>query len=455
MSHQKLNPAWKLDLLEVKFFDACPRFSHTKKLLAARNNSKLLKKLPASKDDARREIDSLKSDLFNRKYHAAFTKLEREIHREHKHSNPAKIDPQVAQFFESKPLVRQLIESRLNKVITGCILVDKELRADPPSYIPAPVRRLLLDKSDPSNPSHFFKEHCQNSKVLNNYLSALWNKKPIKHLLDGIDWAFRSVRGNLTKQERELHASQVKLAGDDAESLSDSESEGEFHESALKRPKLSTAVESSAEEEEQYSQYDDLVAESDDQSGSDHDAPTRKKLNHTHKQPNHTQSSDQEEDDFFETNNTTDTSPHNLPQLAMGYFLGGSDDESDYDADGDKVVKEATTQRKNRRGQRARQKIWEKKYGSSAKHVQNARAKELSEREQRQKEYEERCRKRAEKLQPTGSNVAPLGERKANGTPPAISKPAETKVHPSWEAKRLAQEKIQNVKFAGKKITFD
>ena len=165
-----------------------------------------------------------------------------------------------------------------------------------------------------------------------------------------------------------------------------------------------------------------------------------------------------EQDELSKKSTKKEKKDYNLPQLASGYFSGGSDDEGE-DVDNDKVVKDITTQRKNRRGQRARQKIWAQKYGREAKHVKSEIEKAASDRERRRLEYEERCRKREEKnnLAPTGSNTAPLGDRKVrNGVSPAPGPPSDTtKMHPSWEAKKLAEEKLKNVKFQGKKITFD
>ena len=122
---------------------------------------------------------------------------------------------------------------------------------------------------------------------------------------------------------------------------------------------------------------------------------------------------------------------------------------------------------KESKGQRARQKIWAKKYGKEAKHVKKNQEILASERERRQMEFEERQRKRelkakllAEKQQ-TGANSLPLGERKPTTSNTASTIPQllgstvateEKSIHPSWEAKRLEKEKLKNVKFQGKKL---
>lgn len=460
MSDQKHNSTWKLDVLEFKFLNANPRFPHTKKLLAAKNNANLLKKLPTLLDDARRQISALKSSLFEKKYHAGFKKLKKEIMKEYKQSGskatPINIDPSIRFFFESELLINELVESRLVRLVSSCILIDKSAREDPPQYITESVRSLLSDKTSPSNPTRFFKTHCQDNKPFNNYISSLWNKKKIKQVINECEWAFRSVRGNLTQQERDARAAQIgsndNQRHDDDLEISDSEEEGIDEERIHKRRKLSTSSQDSESDEEEEEELSDEEISATRVTTPQKQRPAQ----------NNTSLS---EDDFFESDSKLKkTNTRLLPQLAMGYYSGGSDDDmSDYDADKDQVVNEATTQRKNRRGQRARQKIWEKKYGSAAKHVQVARTKELNEREQKRLEYEERCRKRAEKSQPTGSNIAPLGERKPNQTGDTIAlevssnvpKPSTNSVHPSWEAKRLAEEKLKNTKFTGKKITFD
>ncbi|EJS42435.1 bud22p [Saccharomyces arboricola H-6] len=164
---------------------------------------------------------------------------------------------------------------------------------------------------------------------------------------------------------------------------------------------------------------------------------------------------------------------HNLPELMAGYY-SGDDNEEESDDDGDLNVKgkrkNDTTEdrtareqmsnepkRKNRRGQRARRKIWEKKYGSQAKHVQKELEKEMEDRKQRQIEYEARVAKREAKE--AELYASRNKEREYRLTEEAPKKGGETSAareeHPSWIAKRVAEEKLQKAKFEGKKIKFD
>ena len=51
---------------------------------------------------------------------------------------------------------------------------------------------------------------CQNDKAVNNFVANLWNNKNVKKILDEIEWSFRVVRGNLTRQEKD---SRIKATG--------------------------------------------------------------------------------------------------------------------------------------------------------------------------------------------------------------------------------------------------
>lgn len=474
---------WKLDLLEAKFQRADPRFPHTKKLLSARNNAKLLRKLPVSSEEAEKEISALKEEYFHKKYYGAFRKLSKEIKKQiksdiNKWQNTESKKP-IVEFFEDEAKFDHLITSKLVKCITNSVLVSKALKTNPPGYIPSDICTIISDKSNKANPSSFFINYCQNNKELNNYISNLWNSKPVKLLLSEIEWAFKVVRGNLTKQERE---SRNKLIGKDSVTEFDgdsSDSDSENEKSDVQDDDIASHSiandnngEIDAEEAfEKFAVYDNLVGNSDEddeqfdlKSGTNYNEVTDEEP--SDEELNSSSGENDSEDSFFEDNEKPKkkdvSKKYNLPELATGYFSGGSDDENDL-VDEDKVVKEATTQRKNRRGQRARQKIWAQKYGREATHVKKEQVIIASEREQKRLEYEERCRKRElkamESRAPTGSNTVPLAERKPreHGSIENVTviPQAVEKVHPSWEAKRLAEEKQKNVKFEGKKIKFD
>ncbi|KAJ3549187.1 hypothetical protein NM688_g5207 [Phlebia brevispora] len=169
-----------------------------------------------------------------------------------------------------------------------------------------------------------------------------------------------------------------------------------------------------------------------------------------------------------------------LPSLSVG-FIRGDSDASDWS---DSEAKVADSVRKNRRGQRARRAIWEKKYGKNANHVKKQR--EISGRDERahvkrgpDRGHADARRSRNQPRQ--AANTAPATSRSSSqfnrmpsGTCCMIrpSLPACTDVivtavahehkkedkplHPSWEAKRKLKE-MQNpgiVPAQGKKIVF-
>jgi hypothetical protein len=136
-----------------------------------------------------------------------------------------------------------------------------------------------------------------------------------------------------------------------------------------------------------------------------------------------------------------------LPSLShAAYFSGSESEASDLDID--------PAPKKNRRGQRARQKIWEQKYGEKAKH------KEKEERNQgwdakRGAVSNDRGRgkggpKKGYGPERSGGNDTELGSRKK------ITKRDDSgALHPSWQAAKAAKEKKMAVKPQGTKITFD
>lgn len=178
------------------------------------------------------------------------------------------------------------------------------------------------------------------------------------------------------------------------------------------------------------------------------------------------------------------TSTTFLPSLTMGGYFSGSESGSDIQPVDDAIPQP----RKNRRGQRARQLIAERKYGKNAKHL--AKAKEKGQEvnwdtkrgavvgggDKGRKGWKGRDGKgdtgrgrptanegrdngmnkgRGPKI--SGANDIAMGKTRTFGSAPGAGKADENKpLHPSWEAaKKRKQEKAAAGKFEGKKITFD
>ncbi|KAF2091503.1 Bud-site selection protein, partial [Saccharata proteae CBS 121410] len=153
-----------------------------------------------------------------------------------------------------------------------------------------------------------------------------------------------------------------------------------------------------------------------------------------------------------------------IPSLSMGGYISGSDSEPE-------DIEEQVAPRKNRRGQRARQQIWEKKYGKGAKHVQEQEKKAKKDRNagwdpiRGATDGSKKTFGRGQNGGRDGGKVkfssggrGPKGPTDANAVEVVKRKPKkddEGKLHPSWEAKKKAKEKNQTVAFQGKKVTFD
>ncbi|EAU85862.2 hypothetical protein CC1G_12320 [Coprinopsis cinerea okayama7 len=150
-----------------------------------------------------------------------------------------------------------------------------------------------------------------------------------------------------------------------------------------------------------------------------------------------------------------------LPSLQVAYISGS--DDSDAEA-------EVAEPRKNRRGQRARRAIWEKKYGRNANH-KKAEAKAAPTTAVKQNPE---GRSFAHPKQPRGgvrrgplvsgpNSAAIQGKQRAFGQKPPTgaaapstnSNPSNKPLHPSWEAKKKLKEKQSGiVPSQGKKIKF-
>lgn len=133
-----------------------------------------------------------------------------------------------------------------------------------------------------------------------------------------------------------------------------------------------------------------------------------------------------------------------LPSLTMGGYISGSGSDLGSDMD-------VAPAKKNRRGQRARQAIWEKKYGAGAKHVKARPAPDARAGwDAKRGAVEQKPHRFA-----NAANAAPLGPRKGEKKEPK-KRDDSGPLHPSWLAAKAAKEKKAiPVVFSGKKISFD
>ena len=151
-----------------------------------------------------------------------------------------------------------------------------------------------------------------------------------------------------------------------------------------------------------------------------------------------------------------------LPALSTGGYLSGSDsDASEIESLSD------APQKRNRRGQRARQQIWEQKYKTKAKHLQKphgaARGRDEGWDMQRGARGPKKTRngRSAVRSGATGANADAVQKRAAEKRQPNSIRPVKPKrddtgsLHPSWQARKKAKDAPVTAPFQGQKITFD
>ncbi|KAF5021450.1 hypothetical protein F66182_6514 [Fusarium sp. NRRL 66182] len=141
-----------------------------------------------------------------------------------------------------------------------------------------------------------------------------------------------------------------------------------------------------------------------------------------------------------------------LPSL-MGGYISGSESASDVDV----------APAKKRRGQRARQAIWEKKFGNKAKHLQKPAWETQRGRDSgwdgkrgavdgddQRTPWKKGIRN---PLAKQGGSARPESKPEVKRLPP--KKDDEGPLHPSWTARKQAKSAEKTATFAGSKITFD
>ncbi|KAK3678506.1 hypothetical protein LTR78_001803 [Recurvomyces mirabilis] len=174
--------------------------------------------------------------------------------------------------------------------------------------------------------------------------------------------------------------------------------------------------------------------------------------------------SEEEEDSFFASASPEPRkAPPSKKQIIIPSLMGGYISDSGTDIDD---IDEAP--KKNRRGQRARQAIWEKKFGVKANHMQKPNRNAGWDPKRGAVEGSNATQLgRGGRMQRggggNGHRAAAPGRGndgiRAGPAPVAAvmkTKESEGPIHPSWEAAKKAKEKKQTLAaFQGKKVTFD
>jgi len=154
-----------------------------------------------------------------------------------------------------------------------------------------------------------------------------------------------------------------------------------------------------------------------------------------------------------------------LPSLSVGFIRGGSDDSDWSETEGKSIDLDP---KKNRRGQRARRAIWEKKFGRNANHKKKERETNLQDGKMSGHTSKVNIHKILGPSAATGSTRNSKGKifsqppvdagwttRTVGASIPAVAG-KDQPLHPSWEAKRRLKEKqgVAIVPSQGKKIKF-
>ncbi|OAT05738.1 NADH-ubiquinone oxidoreductase 30.4 kDa subunit [Blastomyces gilchristii SLH14081] len=151
-----------------------------------------------------------------------------------------------------------------------------------------------------------------------------------------------------------------------------------------------------------------------------------------------------------------------LPSLTLGGYWSGSE-SADEDA-----AAAGIQPRKNRMGQQARRKLWEKKFGSGANHLKNQPPEKEKSRDsgwdmRKGATARDKMRGRRGRGGFAGgmSSRRAKVDRVAQAPNPNFEQlrprpaPDQKPLHPSWEAAKKAKEQKSNAAFQGKKVVFD
>lgn len=247
--------------------------------------------------------------------------------------------------------------------------------------------------------------------------------------------------------------------------------------------------EDSGEESFGMSAYESRLGDSSDNNSEQEESPLRpsagnKRLNH---EPSKELSPSPPPSEFSESSEIIGSKQHKtasstirsttfIPSLTMGGYISGSDSDA-----ANSSSQQDAKPRKNRRGQQERRQIWEKKYGKNANHLKKSQKKTSQNRDQgwdarKGARADDEKSKRGDGRggnwsagdarkgpnRPTrggpstsGANSDPVQKRNMDDKGQGKGKQADGPLHPSWEAAKKAKEAKKNVKFQGKKVTFD
>ncbi|GCE99285.1 hypothetical protein ZYGM_002224 [Zygosaccharomyces mellis] len=464
-----------------------PRLNGTSKAYNAKGKksskriSKLLDEL--KKEDVEKQLDDLCTDIFQKKVFHLDGKLRQFIEKQltqYKPSKKAKNDftPVIKNIREHYGLEKfsgLVSKSKVIKLSLSKVHPTKEL---PKWFSQHEFWKIHNDKNNEYNPSKIWNEVVMKIEGCNQLLSLLLNNNKCKELIAGFNSGM-DVFLNINKDKKEKNKEEnipqkekgsliAESKGDNQKSLDEKEEQDDDGDESdeSSESQLEHDGENAELDEETLGQYDGMLAASDEEDEEGLQLDPNVNYNEvTDEEPSDDENKDEdenEEDDEDEGAGEPETKKpkYQLPELMAGYYSGG--DSSDDDLVNDRIAQEQMSnksQRKNRRGQRARRKIWEQKFGEKANHLVKERKAFYEKKKKKQQEFEERENKRAAKAAKVSEferNVSQESEKEAPHKPdPKKTKDEPAMEHPSWIAKREADAKLKNAKFEGKKVVFD
>ncbi|KAL8914747.1 MAG: hypothetical protein Q9172_007033 [Xanthocarpia lactea] len=380
---------------------------------------------------------------------------------------------------EVKALKALDISSTVENHLYKSLLQTKSIASAPGLQLH--IQRRAKDKSKPHDVAQA------------NVQARLFNSQPVKKAIDDVMSSVRSSLGleevhNVKKKRLRKKDFEQHLQTTDQDDLE--RANGPTLERSPRKGVLLPSVDdSSSEDRSEYDKFNSrLVGSSDESSDGDSISVDYKDSRTISARDSNQQFSLSPSPEFSVPSVATDSPPSHkvraperstlalqsttfIPSLMMGGYWSGSEPASD------KEGSLGEQSRKNRRGQRERRLIAEKKFGQKAKHLkqhgqgqgqdrdrgwdprkgaQTDETDEFGKMRRWRKDGSTRVHQgpRPIKKGPaagSGANSDPVGPRR-----PAIKvKPAEGPLHPSWQAAKKAKEQNQSATFQGKRMTFD
>ena len=483
----KENLLFKLDNLEYQYhylnntLDSFkPRLTQTKKLYNAKGKKtsqrveKLLNSITLS--DITEKFNEVRLTIFNGKIFTVEKNLKNSLLKKLNQLDTK--DHVLGQCESLEQFVNFIAVSKLIKISISKIVGNKQtndLTNVPVWFQKHRYLTIFNDKYNNMNPSRIWNEVVLKIKDGSKIVGLLMNDKKTQNILKvfekGMDVFLNINKGKNnnkinTEQQSKINKENENAKQEEKQQPENDVEEEEDNDDEEEEEKQEEPI--NIDEDEILKQYEGLVADSDDENESEGVLDPNVNYNEvTDEEPSVEESDYDIEEECEDETRQPAKKKIKLPELMTGYY-SGDDSESDFEED--KIAKEQASnkiKRKNRRGQRARRKIWEQKYGKRANHIQKELMKQREAREQKQREYEARVAKRAAKQAEhakNNANLIKLGERGARSNQDHTDKAKgesddkknkRIEDHPSWIAKKLAEEKLKNAKFSGKKIKFD